>query len=261
MQSDLEFKKIRNRKYYFLAHLGSKDFTHPAMQELIELAQDAKNILDLGCGEGTRINSLKEMVKKKAKWFGIDISSFAIKKAKKNYPLIKFSAGDLKKLPYASEEFDLLFSAFVFEHLENPAASLNESKRVLKKGGKFLIVAPNFGSPNRRSPNSNENKIKKLIIGFFQDLKSLLGKESKLPWKKVKPKKGDYTVDSDTTIEPYLRSLKSYSEAIGFNVVLRDSLWNLDRFSLFQAPFRILGALKIYPFQYWGPHLLIVLKK
>lgn len=259
MQSDSNLKKIRSKQYYFLAHLGSRDLTHPAMRKLVNLAQNSKFILDLGCGEGTRISSLKEKIKdKNINWFGIDINEYAIKKAQQ-YPLINFTLGDLERLPYASDKFDLLFSAFVFEHLISPENVLKEAKRVLKKKGKFLIVAPNFGSPNRRSPNSRESKLIKLLKGLLSDFKDRY--INKLNWKKVTPNEDEYTVDSDATIEPYLRTLKKYSAFLNFKIIYCDSLWGMDNFSFFQFPFKILGKLRVYPFYYWGPHLLIILKK
>ncbi len=44
--------------YYEIAGKGSLDFEHPAMKKLTELAKRAKIILDMGCGEGTRLNKL-----------------------------------------------------------------------------------------------------------------------------------------------------------------------------------------------------------
>ena len=46
-------------------------------------------------------------------------------------------------------------------------------------------MAPNFGAPNRRSPNSIENKILKLVKGFFMDF---CDNGKKINWKTVLPK-------------------------------------------------------------------------
>lgn len=47
------------------------------------------------------------------------------------------------KLPFASESFDLVFSDFVLEHVEDPGAFLEETLRVLKPGGSFFFRTPN----------------------------------------------------------------------------------------------------------------------
>lgn len=252
---------FRDKKYYGFAHKGSLDMSHPAMKLLLSLVNKGKNILDMGCGEGTRLNVLVENNKYK-KAVGIDSSSLAIKLAKKNFPGLEFFNADLTDVPLKNETFDLLFSAYVFEHLTNPEKVLFEAKRVLDKGGKFLIVAPNFGSPNRRSPNSRESKLKKLFLGFFKDLKIFFKKDlSSLYWQSVRPKHDDYIIDADTTVEPYILTLIKFSKRLGFKTEFQSSYWEVDRFSLFQLPFRILGLFKVYPFNFWGPHLCIVLKK
>ena len=50
---------------------------------------------------------------------------------------------DLAALPYDDAEFDLVFSKYVFEHLERPVAVLAELRRVLRPGGHLLIQTPN----------------------------------------------------------------------------------------------------------------------
>lgn len=254
-------KNLRDTNYYGLAHEGSTDLTHPSMKILLGLFSKSEKILDMGCGEGTRLNTLNQKAKSKNKkeLVGADISRVAIKIAKQKYPNIKFLVADLENLPFKGEGFNLLYSAYVFEHLTNPEKVLGESLRVLKRGGKFMIIAPNFGSPNRRSPNSKENKIKKLLKGLIDDC-TILERKS-LNWKSVVPLKNVYTIDSDTTVEPYLLSLAIYCQDLGFTVEYYSSNWKVDNFSPFQILFRLLGNLNIYPFKYWGPHLSIVLKK
>lgn len=250
---------FRDKNYYLIAHKGSSDLSHPAMKILRNYAKQAKKLVDLGCGEGTRVYEITKGVNVKA--YGIDQSATAIKDAKKNYPNIKFLKGNLKNIPFEEEKFDLVFSAYVFEHLEDPEKVLMEAKRILKKSGKIVLIAPNYGSPNRRSPNSDEKKIEKLSKGFIKDLKFLFSKDSNLRWHKVKPKFKEYVIDADTTVEPYLNSLMLYLTVLGFKIIYSSSYWDIDRFTLFQFPFRILGSLGVYPFKYWGPHLCLVAEK
>lgn len=253
-------EKLRNKNYYHLAHQGSTDLTHPAMKVLLELFKDSEKILDMGCGEGTRLHTLQKASKLNTKQLiGIDASEIAIKLARKNYPKIDFMVHNLEKLPFKADEFDLLYSAYVFEHLTAPENVLKEAYRVLKSEGRLVIIAPNFGSPNRRSPNSIENKLSKLVKGLINNFKKR--PKGKLGWTFVTPREDEYTTDADTTVEPYLRSLIEYCQSLGFNVEYYSSNWKVDEFSAFQFPFRVLGLSGIYPFKYWGPHLAVVLKK
>jgi SAM-dependent methyltransferase len=50
---------------------------------------------------------------------------------------------DLARLPYGDGEFDLVFSKYVFEHLDRPLGVLRELRRVLKPGAHLLIHTPN----------------------------------------------------------------------------------------------------------------------
>lgn len=251
--------KLRNKEYYQLAHEGSSDLDHPAIQMLLKLFSRSEKILDMGCGEGTRLATLinkTHAYRKKAE--GIDASKIAISLASKKYPDINFVEGNLENLPCESGQFDLLYSAYVFEHLTDPEKVIKEAFRVLKQGGFFMIIAPNFGAPNRRSPNSTQSKFEKLFLGFIDDFAFF--KNNHLKWQKVVPKSNIYTIDSDTTVEPYLLSLIRYCEKLGLKTVSFSSNWEVDDFSIFQLLFKFLGRLKIFPFVYWGPHLSVVFK-
>lgn len=243
--------------YYKIAGEGSTDIEHPAMKMLAKIAKGADQILDMGCGEGTRLN----FVAKDEKGYGIDISSQAISMAKKKNPRLRFTVGDLEHLPYENESFDLVYSAFVFEHLDSPERVIKEGIRVLRKGGKFLIVAPNFGAPNRASPPSKGSRIKKLVNGFLSDFIPHSG----LSWNRVSPiaTESKYDIDWDTTTEPYLGSLIGFFRRNGLQVEYKNSLWSkeLPSANLLQKVIRFLANLRIYPFNLWGPHLLIVGQK
>lgn len=244
--------------YYKTAGEGSMEFDHPAMKKLLELSNNAKTILDMGCGEGTRLSKL---VGQGQKGMGIDISEKAIFLAKKKYPNLDFRVGDLEKLPFSENEFDLVYSAFVFEHLDNPEKVLKEGIRVLKKGGRLLIAAPNFGAPNRASPPFKGNRFLKLILGFAMDF--LPGK--RVSWNKVQPiaDVDKYEIDWDATAEPYICSLIRYLKQIKMRVLYTSSLWEMEDKSagIFQKIFGLLGRGGIYPFKYWGPHLLLIAEK
>jgi len=49
---------------------------------------------------------------------------------------------DIKKIPVADNTFDGVILSEVIEHLSEPILVLEEAFRVLKKGGKLLIVTP-----------------------------------------------------------------------------------------------------------------------
>lgn len=256
---EILLKNIWFKTYYYkIAESGSSSLEHPAMKKLLDLALRASDILDMGCGDGTRLSKL---VEKGQKGYGIDISSKAISIARKKYPNLNFLVGDLENLPYKNDSFDLVYSAFVFEHLDDPARVIEEAIRVLRPGGLFLIVSPNFGAPNRASPPYRGNRFIKLMAGLVNDF--MFSKS--LSWNKVEPLNTGqkYQIDDDTTIEPYLGSLLKFLKHQGLTIRYYSSCWEeeLPNQSFYQRIFGFLGRTGIYPFKYWGPHLLVISEK
>ena len=76
--------------------------------------------------------------------FACDISPVS-KKACENEK-IPFEFVDLEngKLPYGDNEFDVIYSKSVIEHMLNPLNFVSESFRVLKPGGTLLVLTPDW---------------------------------------------------------------------------------------------------------------------
>src|SRR3989344_8655701 len=102
---------------------------------------DNGSVLDLGCGDGMLLDSLKLRGNRIE---GVDISGEAVKKCEvkgHKVELFDFSDG---KLPYADNSFDYVVMLDVLEHLYDPDTVLAEAKRVSKR---FVILSvPNFSS-------------------------------------------------------------------------------------------------------------------
>jgi SAM-dependent methyltransferase len=94
-------------------------------------------VLDAGAGRGLRFAyDYRHQV---ARLAGADVDASVLH----NPNLTDAVVADLSNLPYADHEFDLVFSKFVFEHLDRPVAVLRELRRVLKPGSHLLIHTPN----------------------------------------------------------------------------------------------------------------------
>ncbi|OGK22035.1 hypothetical protein A3C23_03045 [Candidatus Roizmanbacteria bacterium RIFCSPHIGHO2_02_FULL_37_13b] len=97
----------------------------------IKFFLDPKDVLDVGCGTGKLVGTLRRLG---IKAYGIDISNYALEKVKPELqPFIK--NGDIIKIPFKSESFELVVSFDVLEHLErsNLQRAIKESARVSKK--------------------------------------------------------------------------------------------------------------------------------
>lgn len=109
----------------------------------IQKSQGGK-ILDIGCGNGNLFTYLPDG---KYELFGVDFSENMISEAKRNCKQkATFSLADAEKLPFDSDEFDIIVCNASFHHYIHPNAVLKEMHRVLKYGGKVLIGDPYFST-------------------------------------------------------------------------------------------------------------------
>ncbi len=104
-------------------------------------------MLEGGCGMGTYVTYYSA---RGFKVVGLDFAQKALETLKERQPQLALCGGDVSKLPFADETFDLYYSGGVVEHFEGGAEeSLLEGRRVLKDDGVMLISVPYF-SPLRR---------------------------------------------------------------------------------------------------------------
>jgi len=97
-------------------------------------------VLDLGAGSGEgkpEFYSIKGLIKLN---IGVDIS----KEIYKNEIVDKKVLGDLYRLPFREETFDLIYADYVLEHIGLINDFAKEIKRVLKKDGFFIFRTPNL---------------------------------------------------------------------------------------------------------------------
>lgn len=243
--------------YYHIAGTASSLIgNHSGLKKLADICKNQNRVLDIGCGEGTRLNTL--LLPKQRGW-GIDLSLKAIQLARHQFPRHHFLIGDAAKLPYDDNYFDLVYSAFSLEHTLDPKAVISEMIRVTKPNGEIVIICPNFGAPNRRSPVSVQNPWLKLLIGFFGDF---LPNRS-LNWQSVVPKTSYENIDDDTTVEPYLHSLVFYLQSQPVRIITASSLWDQEEKSNNIRKFiiSVAGRLHLFPFKYWGPQIFVEFQK
>ena len=110
-------------------------------------SQAGSLMLEGGCGLG---QYLAYYAAKGRRVVGLDFAQQALKNLYKRQSYLDLCCGDVSRLPFADETFDLYYSGGVVEHFEGGAdKSLQEATRVLKKNGVLLISVP-YQSPLRR---------------------------------------------------------------------------------------------------------------
>ena|SRR5437763_9671801 len=104
-----------------------------------------KRILDLGCRAGALTRSYlagNEVV-------GIDVDRRALREAARRGVLTCWADVE-QQLPFDDGEFDVVVAGELLEHVRDPAALLEEVRRVLRPGGRFVGSVPNgFRVKNR----------------------------------------------------------------------------------------------------------------
>ena len=98
-----------------------------------------KKILDLGCGKGRFTKALKDLFPE-VDYYGADISEKLLECAPDFMKKSKVSMLDTK---YPDEYFDFIFTVEALEHAVDIEKSIKEMRRILKKGGKLVIIDKN----------------------------------------------------------------------------------------------------------------------
>lgn len=104
----------------------------------------AKTIIDVGCGDGRLI----DIIPSRMIYTGIDISPTQIEEAKKFIRQKKqnktsFIIGDVTKMPFPENSFDVALACDIVEHVLSPEKLFKELKRVVRKNGCIIFGIPN----------------------------------------------------------------------------------------------------------------------
>lgn len=118
-----------------------------AWQEIFTeaLGKERLNVLDVGTGPGIVAFLLTELGHDVT---GVDLSEEMLRNASENAERfnlpVEFRHGDAENLPFKDESFDVVVNRYVLWTLPNPDKAIAEWRRVLKPGGKVVIVDGNW---------------------------------------------------------------------------------------------------------------------
>jgi SAM-dependent methyltransferase len=101
-----------------------------------------KRILDAACGNGRYSKFLLRRADADAVLTGFDLSPAMLRRARTRLhsDRVTFAVADLTRLPYANACFDAVVCGWVLEHLPDPRSGLRELARVMKPGGRLLLM-------------------------------------------------------------------------------------------------------------------------
>jgi 2-polyprenyl-3-methyl-5-hydroxy-6-metoxy-1,4-benzoquinol methylase len=109
------------------------------------------HLLELGCGQGPLLRQLvREKLLPEQNIYGMDQSRTAVDFLKRALPHAHVDTGDIYRLSYPTDFFDVCLLMETIEHLEEPSTALAQIANVLKPGGALLVSYPNFARPDWR---------------------------------------------------------------------------------------------------------------
>ena len=166
------FNNISHR-YDFLNHFLSLGIDILWRKKAIRMlkADQPKQILDIATGTGDF--AIEALALKPDRIVGVDISPGMLEQGKKKMKkrgldhLIDMQMGDSEKLLFENNTFDAVIVSFGVRNFENLEKGLSDMYRVLKPGGKAVVVE--FSRP-RHFP------MKQLYNFYFKSILPIIGK-------------------------------------------------------------------------------------
>ena len=140
-----------SRRFYELveAHRYEKEW-HIPIAAGFALAKDL-GVLEIGCGLGT---DGAQFAKAGAHYTGIDLTDAAVNLARRRFEIFNlhgsFCVGDAERLDFPDNSFDLVYSHGVLHHTPDTQAAVREIHRVLRPGGRAIVMLYHRDSYNYR---------------------------------------------------------------------------------------------------------------
>jgi SAM-dependent methyltransferase len=138
---------VQRVDYDRIAHLYDEPLRdHPADAQLVAFLQgrpegrsERARILDLGCGTG------KQLLANHAAFphvsaVGLDLFRGMLRIARARCPSARWIHGDASRIPFRSNTFDYVTNQFSYHHIQDQVGFVHEVFRVLKPGGRFVMV-------------------------------------------------------------------------------------------------------------------------
>jgi ubiquinone/menaquinone biosynthesis C-methylase UbiE len=112
-----------------------------------------QTILDVGCGGGRTITKLAALATQ-GKVYGVDYSEESVATSKRtnarwmNMGRVEIRHGSVSQLPFSDDMFDLVTAVETHFFWPNLPADMREVFRVLKPGGKLVVIAEIYKGAN-----------------------------------------------------------------------------------------------------------------
>ncbi|WP_053005705.1 class I SAM-dependent methyltransferase [Kiloniella spongiae] len=134
---------------------------HPINRLTAEQAQLEKSdyVLDIGCGSGSALRAAGEIVTT-GELIGVDPSPVMVRVSQEEslchpaFPRMRFLLGGAEAIPLSCDQVTVAWAINTFHHWEDIPLGLSEVQRVLKSGGRFIVVEEVFEDRIGMTPES-----------------------------------------------------------------------------------------------------------
>lgn len=97
------------------------------------------DVIDVACGTGAVTRAIVEILAGRGRVVGVDPSEGMLAEARRNV-VADFRVGRGEELPVEDQAFDFLSMGYALRHVEDLGVAFREYLRVLKPGGRLLIL-------------------------------------------------------------------------------------------------------------------------
>ena len=147
-----KLKEFWNAQEIYWSLLVEEPASKPTIRaRAISFIPEDSRTLDVACGCATNSAWLLD----RGQYFGSDISLRGLLRAQRQG--LNLVCADAEDLPFADRSFDAVLSTYALEHSANPAQMLREMVRVVKPGGRIVLLGPTWDFPFW-FPNSLQSK-------------------------------------------------------------------------------------------------------
>lgn len=113
----------------------------PARERAASFLRTGDSVLDVACG--TAANAV--WLKNRCRYFGVDLSITALQQPID--PFLRLACADADRMPFGQDSFDAVIATYVLEHSVDPVETLREMSRVVRRGGRIVLLGPAWDFP------------------------------------------------------------------------------------------------------------------
>jgi arsenite methyltransferase len=164
----LQFDDKVNRGLQALYRTTDAARRRQAVLDALQL-QSGECVLDIGCGPGFLAAEMAKAVGPLGRIHGMDTSDSMLTLARArcaSHPQVDFETGDATRLPVGDASFDAAISVQVYEYVLDVMATLAELHRILRPGGRAVVVSTDWDAIAWQS--SDKQRMQRVLDAFTE---------------------------------------------------------------------------------------------